>query len=198
MAINVDEDTEFNDALRRYGIIGPKEEAPRTPSPPPSPTLEDVMHGMTSKEIRQLAESARDDDTERKINAFQRQRQAEERKADKKARFGRVYPIGRDDYTREVTEASAVDEQDDTEAKGTGVVCFLYKDGLPRSERTFSHIRALATKYPRTKFVSIVGDKCIPNLPDSRVPMIIIYRKGEIRNQIIAWGSDRERRQEGA
>jgi hypothetical protein len=68
---------------------------------------------------------------------------------------------------------------------------------LPRSERAFEHIRSLAQRYSRTKFVSIVGDKCLPNLPDSRVPMIIVYRKGDIRNQIIAWGADRERRLEG-
>lgn len=28
--------------------------------------------------------------------------------------------------------------------------------------------------------------------------MIIVYRKGDIRNQIVAWGADRERRIEGA
>ena len=68
---------------------------------------------------------------------------------------------------------------------------------IPRSDRTSKHIRDLAHKYPRSKFVSIVGDKCIADLPDSRVPMIIVYRKGEIRNQIIAWGADRDRSQEG-
>lgn len=55
----------------------------------------------------------------------------------------------------------------------------------------------LAQKYPDTKFVSIVGDKCIPNLPDTRIPMIIIYRNGDVINQIVAWGADRERRIEG-
>lgn len=60
------------------------------------------------------------------------------------------------------------------------------------------HVRILAQRHPHTKFVSIVGDKCIPNLPDARLPMLIIYRKGEVLNQIIAWGADRERRIEGA
>ncbi|KZT24080.1 hypothetical protein NEOLEDRAFT_1135615 [Neolentinus lepideus HHB14362 ss-1] len=114
----------------------------------------------------------------------------------KKAKFGRVYPIGRDDYTREVTEASKVNEEDDNEERGTGVICFLYKDGIPRSDRTFQHIGTLASRYPRTKFVSIVGDKCIPNLPDSRIPMLIVYRKGEIVNQILSWSADKERRLE--
>ena len=73
----------------------------------------------------------------------------------------------------------------------------LKPPSIPHSDRTFEHIRALATRHPRTKFVSIVGDKCIPNLPDTRIPMIIVYRKGDIRNQVVAWGADRERRLEG-
>ena len=28
--------------------------------------------------------------------------------------------------------------------------------------------------------------------------MLIIYRKGEVLNQLVAWGADRERRVEGA
>ena len=48
----------------------------------------------------------------------------------KRARFGRVYPIGRDDYQREVTDASKVGEEgEERVGQGTGVVCFLYKDG---------------------------------------------------------------------
>lgn len=47
-----------------------------------------------------------------------------------RAKFGRVYPIGREDYTREVTDASKTDGGEaESEGKGTGVVCFLYKDG---------------------------------------------------------------------
>lgn len=63
------------------------------------------------------------------IDGYRRKRIAEDRLRDKKARFGRVYPIGREDYTREVTEASNIDEEDDDKEQGTGVVCLLYKDG---------------------------------------------------------------------
>ncbi|KAG5339721.1 hypothetical protein C0989_003971 [Termitomyces sp. Mn162] len=194
MAVNPNEDTEFNDILRKHGILPAREPTPPSPSPPPSPTFDDLLNDFTPSELRELSEDARDDETERAIAAYRLQRLAEDRKADKRARFGRVYPIGRDNYTREVTEASNISEDDDEEGAGTGVVCFLYKDGIPRSDRAFQHIRLLAERYPRTKFVSIVGDKCIPNLPDSRVPMIIVYKKGEIRNQIVAWGADQERR----
>jgi hypothetical protein len=196
MAVNPNEDTEFNDALRKHGIIPPKEAPPPSPSPPPSPTLEDVLNDFTTKELLELSEDAPDDETERLIALHRQQRLAEERRDQSRARFGDVYPIARADYTREVTEASKVDEEGDDDEKGTGVVCFLYKDGLPRSDRAFQHIRALAKRYPSTKFVSIVGDKCIPDLPDSRIPMLIVYRKGDIRQQIVAWGADRDRRLE--
>lgn len=194
MAVNPNEDTEFNDALRKHGIIPPREPTPPSPSPPPSPTFDDLLNDFTPSELREISEDAPDDETERMIAAYRRQRLAEELREEKRARFGRVYPIGRDDYTREVTEASKVNDDDDEEETGTGVVCFLYKDGIPRSDRAFEHIHLLAARYPRTKFVSVVGNKCIPNLPDSRIPMIIVYKKGDIRNQIVAWGADQERR----
>jgi len=195
MAINANEDTEFNDALRKHGILPPREPTPRTPSPSPPPSLEDNLEELTLDELRDLEEDTRDVDAERLIHQF-RQKRLEELKKFQHARFGRVYPIGRDDYTREVTEASKQESGDGLEDKGTGVVCFLYKDGIPRSERTFEHLRILAQRHPHTKFVSIVGDKCIPNLPDTRIPMLIIYRKGEVVNQIVAWGADRERKVE--
>ncbi|KAL5511973.1 PLP2 [Sanghuangporus vaninii] len=194
MAINPDEDTEFNDALRKHGILPPKPEAPRTPSPPPSPTLEELLQDFEPDQIRERAEEARNDDEVRAIEAYRRKRIAEIQQEQRRARFGRVYPIGRDDYTREVTEASKIDEEgEEMVNKGTGVVCFLYKDGHVPSERAFNYIRTLASRHPRTKFVSIVGDKCIPNYPDRHLPTFFIYRKGEIVNQQVAWGADRER-----
>ncbi|KAF8638803.1 hypothetical protein AX17_001861 [Amanita inopinata Kibby_2008] len=193
MAVNPDEDTEFNDALRKHGILPPREPSPRTPSPPPSPALEELLDDLTISQLQELEEDAKEDSTQRLIEHHKRQRLAEERDKLRKSRFGRLYPISRDDYTREVTEASKEDEDGDNGGRGTGVVCLLYKDGIQRSDRTFQHVKTLAIRHPRTKFVSIVGDKCIPNLPDARAPMIIIYRGGDIRNQIIAWGSDKER-----
>lgn len=70
-----------------------------------------------------------DDVLERQIGQRRLQRLVEERLETQRRRFGTIIPIGRDDYTREVTEASKQDEPGDVEARGTGVVCFLYKDG---------------------------------------------------------------------
>ncbi|KZT11108.1 thioredoxin-like protein [Laetiporus sulphureus 93-53] len=192
MALNPNEDTEFNDALRKHGILPPKPPTPRTPSPPPAPTLEESLEGLSPEDLRALSEDAVDDESERIVERYRRKRLAELKKREK-ARFGRVYPIGREQYTDEVTEASKEQEEGKPEGHGTGVVCFLYKDGIPRSDRAFEHIRTLAARYPNTKFVSIVGEKCIPNLPEERIPMFIIYRNGEVINQLASWGADREK-----
>ena len=70
-----------------------------------------------------------DDDEERILLRLRQQRMQELSSSAKMARFGRVYPISRPDYTREVTDASKDDISPagtDDSRKGTGVVCFLY------------------------------------------------------------------------
>jgi len=88
-----------------------------------------LLDDLSTSELNDLEEDTGDETKQRIIEQHKRQRVQEERERLKRARFGRVYPIGRDDYTREVTEASKVSEEGDEEEKGTGVVCFLYKDG---------------------------------------------------------------------
>ena len=108
-----------NDALRKHGILPPRIPTPSTPSPPSSPTLEEALGDLTPTELRELAEDSRDDETERAIEMLRRQRLAELLRQ-QHARFGRVYPIGRDDYTREVTEASRLNEEGKPEGKSEG------------------------------------------------------------------------------
>ena len=81
--------------------------------------------------MRDLADDTLDDDTARAIDSYRRNRLAEMRAAQRQARFGEVIPISREDYKREVSEASIIDEPgyENMKDQGTGVVCFLYKDG---------------------------------------------------------------------
>ncbi|KAE8219661.1 hypothetical protein CF319_g6684 [Tilletia indica] len=227
--IDPTEDTEFHDALRKHGIIPPKPPS-RSPSPdlPTSSELrEDALHRVSQSQIDALlsgetvrrADGTRrhedddddddeddlkldeDDDEERKLMLrLREERMAEMRTKERRARFGRVFPISRVDYTREVTEASK-DNPDrpqgsDTgdgeggagakkENKGTSVVCFLYKDGLETCKLLAGYLDTIAGKNPATKFVSIVGDKCIPNYPDRNLPTLLIYRNGDLHRQIV-------------
>jgi hypothetical protein len=91
--------------------------------------LEELLPELTLSELKEIGEDTRDEEMQRIVDGYRRQRIEEDRKKDRLARFGRVYPISREDYTREVTEASSVNEVDDDSENGTGVVCFLYKDG---------------------------------------------------------------------
>ncbi|KAF8321671.1 thioredoxin-like protein [Clavulina sp. PMI_390] len=203
MAVNPDEDTEFNDALRQHGILPPKPAAPRTPSPPPSPTLGEALSkgSPTLDELDLLAEDeGNNSDDERLLESYRRQRLNEIKKENKsKRRFGDIYPIGRDDYTREVTEGSKAPEEDEAEKvdgegwNGTGVICLLYQPSEPASVRVTEQLRDIARRYPRTKVVSIVGNKCIENYPDRHCPSLFLYRNGALRQQFIAYGKDRER-----
>lgn len=118
-----------NDALRKHGILPPREPTPPSPSPPSSPKLESVLSNASPSELQELEEDALDSDTERMIASYRRQRLAELQSAERTARFGQVYPIGREDYTREVTDASNLDVPGESQINGTGVVCFLYKEG---------------------------------------------------------------------
>lgn len=188
----------------------PKPEAPRSPPPPPSPSLSEELDDLNLDELRERGEEEKDDDLERHIANLQQQRLEELTREDREARFGRVYPISREDYTREVTDASKEKDPTDEseEGYGTGVVCFLYKprcvhahistlsstktkmSSHPASERTFEFIRELASRYAQTKFVSIVGDKCIPNYPDHNLPTLILYRNGKMVDNLVAWGAN--------
>ena len=129
-----------------------------------------------------------DDDEERILFRLRQQRMQELSSSAKMARFGRVYPISRPDYTREVTDASKEDISPagtDDSRKGTGVVCFLYHPSMDTSKLLAGYLDTLAAKHPATKFVSIVGSQCIPNYPDHNLPTLLIYRNGELRRQIV-------------
>jgi len=80
-----------------------------------------------------------DDDIPQSIlEKYRSERMEEVKKLDKTRRYGSVLPIGRESYTRDINEASEEDidsENPELKGKGTGVVCFLWKDGYVGSSR---------------------------------------------------------------
>jgi hypothetical protein len=69
----------------------------------------------------------------------------------------------------------------------------------PESTHLLTHLTALAPKFPRTKFISIIGSQAIENYPDRNLPTLIVYRAGEVMGQIVGGtgvlGKGRERGQ---
>ncbi|WFD42088.1 Proteolipid protein 2 [Malassezia psittaci] len=187
VTVDPNQDTEFHDALRARGII-PEREPSRSPSPE-LPTAEEVKENArrqaTVEDLDEELESA-DEDEERILLRLRRERMKEIAAMQSQSRFGRMYPISRPDYAREVTEASKESLPGASDAnQGTGVVCFLYKSGIDTCELLSGYLEQLAAKYPNTKFVSIIGDQCIPDYPDKNLPTLLIYRAGELRRQIV-------------
>lgn len=212
-----------HDALRAHGIIPPKPPS-RSPSPELPSEAEQRQTRLDNATLDHIDIALEQDglagdkgeEQERILLRLRQQRLQALAKENKRGRFGRVYPISRPDYTREVTDASKAnpdgDADDDAEEeddgrfetgagsgtldqsisttikkqhKGTGVVCFLYKDSVEECRLLSGYLDRLAEKYPATKFVSIIGDQCIPNYPDKNLPTMLIYRNGELHRQII-------------
>lgn len=115
-------------------------------------------------------------------------------------RFGEVIEITGKDYIQEVNKAG----------EGIWVILHLYKQGLvkiirflyilskylqyvlydslfriPLSSLINQHISALASKFPKVKFVKSLASLCIPNYPDHNLPTIFIYQNGELKKQFI-------------
>ncbi|GHJ86878.1 hypothetical protein NliqN6_3280 [Naganishia liquefaciens] len=188
-------DTEFNDALRAHGILPPKPPTPPSPStflPSQAELLHSALESSSATRLGELAEDALDSDDERMFEEYRMKKLQEMKRADAAERSvaeGRgLRQIGRDEFVREVSEASAKDIEalgEDGEGRGTGVVCFLYKDSIPASNHLRQILNLLSPLHPLTRFLSIQGDQCIPNYPDKNIPTLLMYRNGDCLGQVV-------------
>lgn len=116
-------DTEFNEALRKHGIIPA---LPSTASRSPSPILAPASPSWS--DLSDLSLTADDALPRSVLEAYRESRLKEERLGEGKRKFGRVYAIGKGDWDKEVNECSAQDLEGEPQDSGTGVVVYLFKD----------------------------------------------------------------------
>ncbi|KAI9769364.1 MAG: hypothetical protein M1840_004066 [Geoglossum simile] len=175
---NPNADTEWNDILRKHGII---------PEKPPSPTPiieEAILEGrrlvlekrLEGKDLDELDE-LEDEEDEEFLEKYRKQRLEELSTITKASLYGQVYPLQKPDYSRDVTEASnlAFVLVHLTSALGTNI-----------ESRLLTEIwRELARKFGDVKFCEIRGDLCIEGYPERNCPTILVYHNGEILQQII-------------
>ncbi|KIR26674.1 GTPase inhibitor [Cryptococcus deuterogattii 99/473] len=184
--VNPDEDTEFNDALRRHGILPPK-----PPSRSPSPDIPRISHTDAVRAVAATADADQlvtliegdnlDSDDERMFEEYKRKRLHEMKKEEKKGRYGSMEPLAREDFVREVTEGSKVDpngEQTEDQVDSS--------HSVPLSQHLRPLLNQAAAAHPSTKFLSIPAGLCIPNYPDKNVPTLLIYRNGEMVGNVVA------------
>ncbi|KAL6820849.1 putative phosducin-like protein [Trichoderma sp. SZMC 28015] len=180
IAVPIDDpnaDTEWNDILRKHGVI---------PEKPPSPTPmieeailearrlahENRLEGKDLDELDEL-EDEEDDDF---LEQYRQKRMAELSNLQKKSIHGSVYPISKPDYQREITEASN---------NGPVFVNLTSTSGNVESRVLSELWRQAAKEYGDIKFCEIRASQAIENYPDRNCPTILVYNKGDIVKQIV-------------
>ncbi|KAI4272969.1 MAG: hypothetical protein LQ337_004947 [Flavoplaca oasis] len=171
-------DTEWNDILRKHGII---------PEKPPSPTpiIEEAFanardraheNRLDNKNLDQLDE-LEDDEDEEFLEQYRKQRMAELSAISRASVFNQVYPIQKPDYSRDVTDASNC---------AFVLVHLTSSLGTNTESRLLTELwRELARKYGDIKFCEMKADMCIEGYPDKNTPTILVYHDGDIKRQVI-------------
>ncbi|KAL8917376.1 MAG: hypothetical protein Q9208_007994 [Pyrenodesmia sp. 3 TL-2023] len=175
---NPNADTEWNDILRKHGVI---------PEKPPSPTplIEEALtearkqahdNRLEGKSLDELDELEDEEDAEFLEN-YRKQRMAELSKISQTSVFNQVYPLQKPDYSRDVTDASK---------KAWVLVHLTSSLGINIESRLLTELwREMARKYGDIKFCEMKGDMCIEGYPDKNTPTILVYHDGDIKRQVV-------------
>ncbi|CCG26056.1 Plp2 protein [Candida orthopsilosis Co 90-125] len=174
--VNPDEDTEWNDILRDYGIIPEK---PPSPSAQLEEALEEAVrkqheNRLENKDIDEL-DALEDEEDEEFLNFYKKKRMNEIKKLSEKKKYGSVLPISKNEYEGEITKAP----------KRTTVLVHLSLQSSLQSRLLGSLLSELARKFPELKICDIPAQRCIENYPESNCPTLIIYRDGNVLKQYI-------------
>ncbi|OJJ51353.1 hypothetical protein ASPZODRAFT_55614 [Penicilliopsis zonata CBS 506.65] len=180
MEVQVDpnEDTEWNDILRKHGIIPEK-------APDPEPIIQEAIieaqrraheNRLEDKDLDELA-ALEDEEDDEFLEQYRKKRMAEISSLQQSSIYNQVYPIQKVDYAREVTEASD---------KSFVLVNLTSSAGGNVESRVLTALwRQLAATFGDIKFCEIRADMCIEGYPERNTPTILVYRHGEIRRQIV-------------
>lgn len=109
------------------------------------------------------------------LDAYRQIRLNELREAAVKNRFGELVDIVKNDWIREVTDASVL----------CTVIVHLYEDSLVECQLVDEAMRALAPRFKYLKFLRIKSTHAIENWPEKNLPAIFIYADGVMKMQIV-------------
>ena len=177
---NPNEDTEWNDILRKKGILPPKEkEIEITEDQIQAMVDETIRKKMGGKLLEEMdldeLDEFEDEEDEKMMAEIRAKRIAEMHAAASLAKFGTVLEISGQDYVQEVNKAG----------EGVWVVLHLYKQGIPLCALLNQHMTLLAQKFPATKFIKSISTTCVPNFPDKNLPTFFVYFEGDMKTQMI-------------
>jgi len=175
-------DTEWNDALRRYGILPQKEEKEFTEDEIVNiveNTVQEKLRESGKKQLEDLSldelDLVEDEEDERILLEYREKRIAEMKELAAKEKFGDVRDISASDYVEQVNNAG----------EGVWVVLHLYKPMIPLCTMINNYMHSLSRKFPAVKFLRSVSDTCIANYPDKNLPTLFIYYEGQLKEKFI-------------
>ncbi|KAF1841352.1 thioredoxin-like protein [Cucurbitaria berberidis CBS 394.84] len=171
-------DTEWNDILRKHGVIPEK---PPSPTPMIQEAIEEARrlahdNRLEGKDLDELAE-LEDEEDEDFLESYRKKRMAELSTTTAASIYNQVYHLQKPDYSKDVTEASQ---------KAHVLVLLTSSQGTNTESRVLIEIwRELAKRFGDVKFCQMRADLCIEGYPDKNTPTVLIYRDGDIRRQIV-------------
>lgn len=134
----------------------------------------DPLEHKTLDELDELEEGGEYDDS-RALDEYRARRLAEIKAATARNKFGRVFPLSRQDFVPEVNDAS----------KEAWVVVFLHQEHVNESRMLLPVVHAFAGRHKDVKIMQIRADACIENYPDRNVPTLLLYHEGSLQGQIV-------------
>uniref|UniRef100_A0A8C0EU28 Phosducin like 2 n=1 Tax=Bubo bubo TaxID=30461 RepID=A0A8C0EU28_BUBBB len=175
------EDTEWNDILRDFGVLPPKEK-------PKDEIEETVLHLQKEAEgkmnLEELKE-AEDDFHEADRKAIQMYRykrlRGEWKCLQRRQKYGKLREICGEQDVKEVTNAP----------EDVWVIIHLYQSSIPVCLLVNEHLSLLAKNFPEVKFLKAIVNSCILNYHDRCLPTILVYKTGEIKGRFVGvaeWG----------
>ncbi|XP_035741764.1 viral IAP-associated factor homolog [Vespa mandarinia] len=178
---NPNEDTEWNDILRKKGIIPEKAKEKEVTEDQILDIVENTINektGCTANDLEKKTldelDELEDEEDEMILLEYRRKRIAEMQELAKKNKYGEIKEISGKEYIQEVNNAGDV-----------WVVLHLYKPGIPICSLVNQYLASIARKFPATKFLKSISTTCIPNWPDRNLPTIFIYHKGNMVKKFI-------------
>ncbi|XP_010210610.1 PREDICTED: phosducin-like protein 2 [Tinamus guttatus] len=172
------EDTEWNDVLRDFGILPPKEK--------PKDEIEEMVlrlqkeaevkpyERMNLKELKE-AEDDFDEADMKAVEMYRQQRLQEWKHLQRRQKYGELREISGEQYVKEVTNAP----------EDVWVIIHLYRSSIPMCLLVNQHLGLLARRFPEAKFVKAVVNSCIQNYHDRCLPTIFVYKTGQIKGRFI-------------
>ncbi|KAK9367731.1 thioredoxin-like protein [Lipomyces kononenkoae] len=179
--VNPNEDTEWNDILRAHGVIP---ERPPSPSQVIDEAIERAreyqeLHRLSDKsdsELSALEDEANNSSEDEFIAAYRRKRLQELSQLQvQRQKFGRVFPVSKPEYQKEVTDAS----------KECFVFVHLSLQQNVQSKLLGGLFIRAAEKFGDIKFVDIPGARAIEGYPDRNCPTLLVYKDTDVKKQYI-------------